>query len=347
MAPEFTFDVEKTAGAARAGRFVTVRGIAVETPVFMPVGTLGTVKTLTPAHLHDAGVQMLVANALHLSLRPGSETIAALGGIHSFMGWDGAVLTDSGGFQIFSLGGKMKVTDDGVCFHSPVDGSVVDLGPESCMKIQNDIGADIAMVLDECVPYPCDRDRAVRALRRTIDWAARCKNAHSNPDQSLFAIVQGSTYEDLRLECAKELVAMDFDGYAIGGLSVGEGGALMREVLEYTVGALPENKPRYLMGVGTPEDICHAISMGIDIFDCVIPTRNGRNGWAYTSEGIVKLKNAVHRTDPGPLDPDCSCYTCSNFSRGYIRHLFKADEILGPTLVSRHNVQFFMSLMRR
>ncbi len=263
------------------------------------------------------------------------------------MGWDGAVHTDSRGIQIISLGEKMKETEDRVRFHSPVNGSVVDLDPEGCMKIQNDIGADNAMVLDECVPYPCDRDRAVRAVGRTIDWAARCRDAHSNSDQSLFAIVQGCTYEDLRLQCAEELVAMDFDGYAIGGLSVGEGGSLMREVLEYTVGVLPENKPRYLMGVGTPEDICHAISTGIDIFDCVIPTRNGRNGWAYTSEGIVKLKNAVHRTDPNPLDPDCSCYTCSNFSRGYIRHLFKVNEVLGPTLVSRHNVQFFMSLVRR
>lgn len=340
------FAVEKTDGRARACRLETARGTVVETPVFMPVATQATVKALTPLHLRGAGVQMIVSNALHLSLRPGSDTIRDLGGIHQFMGWDGAVLTDSGGYQIFSLRQNVKVTDAGASFRSPVDGSSVEMNAESCLQIQNALGSDIAMAFDECVPYPCEKARAKIAVARTLNWAKRCLAAHANSHQALFGIVQGSVYEDLRRHCARALVDMGFDGYAVGGLSVGEGGPLMREALGYTITELPESKPRYLMGVGPPDDILDAIEMGVDIFDCVLPTRNGRNGWAYTREGVVKVRNAACAKDDRPLDEECSCYTCTGFTRAFIRHLFNTEEILGLSLVSLHNVHFFMDLLR-
>lgn len=341
------FEVEKTDGAARACRMETARGVVVETPVFMPVATQATVKTLTPSQIRSAGVAMVVSNALHLSLRPGSDTIEELGGIHRFMGWDGAVLTDSGGYQIFSLGEQVRVTDSGASFPSLLDGSSVEMDPERSMRIQNALGSDVAMVFDECVPYPCDRARAETAVERTLNWAARCVEAHGNPHQALFGIVQGSVYEDLRRRCACALVKMDFDGYAVGGLSVGEGGTLMREVLGYTITELPVSRPRYLMGIGPPDDMLDAVGMGVDIFDCVLPTRNGRNGWAYTSEGIVKVRNAAYGRDERPLDGRCSCYTCTEFTRAFLRHLFNAGEILGMGLVSLHNVHFFTNLLRR
>ena len=340
------FKVEKTDGMARACRLETARGAVVETPVFMPVATQATVKALTPLHLRDAGVQMVVSNALHLSLRPGSDTIRDLGGMHRFMGWDGAVLTDSGGYQIFSLGRNVRVTDSGASFRSPADGSSVEMNAERCLQIQNALGSDIAMAFDECVPYPCERTRAEIAVKRTLNWAERCLAAHANTEQALFGIVQGSVYEDLRKHCAHALVDMDFDGYAVGGLSVGEGGPLMQEVLGYTITELPESKPRYLMGVGTPENILDAIELGVDVFDCVLPTRNGRNGWAYTREGIVKVRNAACAKDDRPLDGACSCYACTGFTRAFLRHLFNAEEILGLSMVSLHNVHFFMDLMR-
>lgn len=342
----FNFEVEETDGGARACRIETARGVVVETPVFMPVATQATVKALTPSQLRDAGVGMVVSNAFHLSIRPGFDIIEGLGGIHRFMGWDGAVLTDSGGYQIFSLGERVKVTDSGASFQSPVDGSPVEMDAESSLRVQNALGSDVAMAFDECVPYPCDRARAEIAVGRTLNWADRCLKAHNNQDQALFGIVQGSTYEDLRRRCARELVGMDFDGYAVGGLSVGEGGPLMREVLDYTITELPESKVRYLMGVGTPDDIVDAIGMGVDMFDCVIPTRNGRNGWAYTGEGHVKVRNAAYTRDDGALDSRCSCYTCASFSRAFLRHLFNVDEILALTLVSFHNISFFENIVR-
>jgi len=330
---------------ARAGVLVTASG-SVPTPAFMPVGTQGTVKTLTPAQLMDVGVGMVLANAYHLHVRPGEETVAALGGLHRFMGWPGPILTDSGGFQVFSLTSLAKVTDEGVLFNSHFDGARTFIGPVEATRIQEALGADIIMCFDECVGFPCDRREADRAARRTNRWAAECRRAKRREDQALFAIVQGATYRDLRLMCVEELAAMGFDGYAVGGLSVGEGGAIMREVLEYTVELLPEDRPRYLMGVGPPEDILDAVAMGIDMFDCVLPTRNGRTGFAFTSTGNVRIRNVKHHTSDEPLDADCRCYTCANFSRGYIRHLFQVNEILGLALVSLHNVAYFQALVR-
>lgn len=331
---------------ARCGELITGHG-TVETPVFMPVGTQATVKTLTPGQLENANVSALLCNAYHLNLRPGLDVIRKIGGLHRFMKWDRTIITDSGGFQVFSLAGRTYVTDDGVEFQSPIDGARVFLGPENVMEIQNTLGADIIMVFDECLPYPCEKDRAKQSIDRTVKWAKRCLDAHHNKEQALFAIVQGSVFKDIRKECADRLTDMEFDGYAVGGLSVGEGNLLMNEVLEYTVPGLPAEKPRYLMGVGLPSDIMDGIEHGIDMFDCVIPTRNGRNGCAFTSKGKVKVRNSRYKVDERPLDENCNCYTCKNFTRAYIRHLFASDEILGLNLMSFHNIYFFEEIMAK
>lgn len=319
----------------------------IPTPVFMPVGTQGTVKTLTPWHLKGTDTKIILSNAYHLCLRPGEKIIKRLGGLHKFMGWDGAIISDSGGYQVFSLTGLTKVSDNGVEFQSPVDGTRFFFTPERMTQIQNDIGADIIMAFDECVPYPCEQDRASVAVKRTLEWAERCLDTHKNTQQTLFGIVQGSVFKEIRIECARNLVKMNFEGYAIGGLSVGEGSFLMNEVLDYTVDYLPDDKPRYLMGVGFPVDVLDAVERGIDMFDCVVPTRNGRNGCAFTSTGRVKILNSQYKEDAGPLDRACSCYTCQNFSRAYLRHLFLAHEILGLTLISLHNIFYFQNLMRQ
>ena len=331
---------------ARCGEISTSHGL-ITTPAFMPVGTQATVKTLTPYQLKEANVPALLCNAYHLFFRPGGNIIKKLGGLHKFMQWDRPIITDSGGYQVFSLARLTNVTDDGVEFQSPIDGSRKFLGPENVMEIQNALGADIIMAFDECLPYPCENDRARQSMYRTINWAERCQKAHQDENQTLYAIVQGSFFKDIREECAGRLVEMEFNGYAIGGLSVGEGNMLMNEVLEYTVPHLPEEKPRYLMGVGFPADILDGIEHGIDLFDCVIPTRNGRNGCAFTNEGKLKINNSCYREDEKPLDEYCHCYTCQNFSRAYIRHLLTTNEILGLNLMSLHNISYFENIMQK
>ena len=340
------FGILNSLGAARAGWLDTPHG-RVDTPAFMPVGTQGAVKALLPSQLEAAGVQMLLGNAYHLHLRPGEGVVARLGGLHRFMGWSRPILTDSGGFQVFSLAELRRVTDGGVEFQSHLDGARITLSPEKATEIQNVLGPDIIMAFDECVPYPCERDAAEVAMRRSLAWAARCQKAHARPhDQALFAIVQGSVFEPLRVECAQRLVDMNFPGYAVGGVSVGEGDELMYRVLDATLPYLPAGKPRYLMGVGTPMNIIECIERGVDLFDCVLPTRNGRNGHAFTARGVVRLRNLRHRDDPRPLDPTCDCAACRGFSRGYLRHLFHAREIAAAVLVSLHNVAFYQRLVR-
>jgi len=330
---------------ARLGKLTTVHGI-IDTPCFMPVGTQGTVKTLSPQELKHSGAQIILANAYHLFLRPGREVIKQAGGLHRFISWDGAILTDSGGYQIFSLALLRKVSDAGVEFQSHVDGLKHFLTPEDVIGIQRDLGSDIIMPLDECVHYPASQDYAQIAMKRTLDWAERSKKtAHAG--QLLFGIVQGATYEDLRQECAERLVAIGFDGFAIGGISVGEPKNLRYNMMNFTAGFLPLEKPRYLMGVGMPADILEAVEAGIDLFDCVIPTRYGRNGTAFTSEGKITVRNAPYLADFKALDNKCSCYTCKTFSRAYLRHLFNGDEMLGLRLVSLHNVHFYLELMRK
>ncbi len=331
---------------ARCGELVTNHGL-IETPVFMPVGTQATVKSLTTDQLLDARVSALLCNAYHLHLRPGEDIVRDHGGLHGFMNWDGTIVTDSGGYQVFSLARLTCVTDDGVEFKSPVNGSRIFFSPERVMEIQQSLGADIMMAFDECLPYPCEKERAYLSMQRTVEWARRCNKAHHNERQSLFCIVQGSVFQDIREECTHRLVDMGFDGYAVGGLSVGEGNRLMNEVLEYTVPHLPKEKPRYLMGVGFPEDIMDGIEHGIDMFDCVIPTRNGRNGCVFTSQGKINILNSRFKVDRGPLDVACHCYACRNFSRAYVKHLFAANEILGLNLVSFHNICFFQEMMRK
>jgi len=340
----FRVTAEDSRTEARCGQIVTPHG-TVETPVFMPVGTRGAVKAITCRDLKDAGAQMVLCNAYHLSRRPGEDVVERMGGLHRFIGWDGPILTDSGGFQVFSLTDLVRVTDEGVDFRCPYDGTSVFLTPEEATRIQNKLGADIIMAFDECTPYPCEKEQARQAVARTVEWARRCKAAHSREDQALFGIVQGSTYEDLRVECAGALAEMDFPGYGIGGLSVGEGTELMLESLRWTLPHLPRDKPRHLMGVGMPDEILAAVALGVDMFDCVIPTRNGRNGCALTRNGKVKIRNAAYRDDERPLAEDCCCYTCRNFSRAYLRHLFSVDEINGLILLSLHNVYFYNELM--
>ncbi|MCS7016739.1 MAG: tRNA guanosine(34) transglycosylase Tgt [Gemmatales bacterium] len=340
-----TFEVVQWCGAARLGRLTTPHGV-VETPAFMPVGTQATVKGLLPEQLRQAGVQMLLANTYHLALRPGAELIAQLGGLHRFMGWAGPILTDSGGYQVFSLAAIRRISDHGVEFRSHVDGSLLELTPERAVEIQELLGSDIAMCLDECPPYGASETVLREAVRRTIHWAERCRQAQRRSDQALFGIVQGGLFEDLRRECAQALVGLDFPGYALGGFSVGEPPVLMYPVIAMATRWLPENKPRYLMGVGRPQDILEAVSAGIDLFDCVLPTRNGRNGQAFVPGGVVRIRNAVHRSDPRPLQEDCPCPVCREFSRAYLHHLFHADEMLGPILLSLHNITFYQRFMK-
>jgi queuine tRNA-ribosyltransferase len=339
-----TFEVLATEGAARYGRLATSHGV-LETPVFMPVGTQATVKGLTPEMVASTGAKIILGNTYHLTLRPGDERIAALGGLHRFMNWSGAILTDSGGFQIFSLANIRKITDEGASFRSYIDGRLLELKPEDAIRIQENLGSDIAMCLDEC---PCSNSNAetIRvAVQRSIIWAKRCRDAHRRPDQALFAIVQGGMDIDLRRECAEAMVGLDFPGYALGGFSVGELPEQMHHALPECAAILPADKPRYLMGVGRPIDLLIGVMAGIDMFDCVLPTRNGRNASAFTSRGPMRLRNACHQNDPLPLDPECGCYTCTQFSRAYLHHLFAANEMLGPTLVSLHNIAFYVNLM--
>lgn len=342
----FTITHKAPNSRARIGILETPHG-RVQTPVFMPVGTKATVKAMTPEELLELGAELILANTFHLSLRPGAEVIYQLGGLHKFMHWDHPLLTDSGGFQIFSLSALNKIDEDGVTFKSPLDGSLHRLTPEKAVEIQNLLGADIIMVLDECIPYPCEIDYARYSTQLTLNWARRSQAAHKNPAQALFGIVQGSVYPELRIESARETAALDFPGYAIGGLSVGEPKPLMYEMLNLSVSHLPEDKPRYLMGVGTPQDFIAAVDHGVDMFDCVIPTRNARNGKLYTSGGTINIKNAAYAADAGPVDPHCSCYTCRHYSRAYLRHLLLSKEILAARLNTVHNLAFFLSLIRQ
>lgn len=341
----FTFELQKTCTVtgARAGLLHTPHGI-IETPIFMPVGTQATVKTVSPEELKTLGAQIILSNTYHLYLRPGQELIKKAGGLHKFMNWDRPILTDSGGFQVFSLGDLRTISDEGVLFRSHLDGSKHMFTPEKVMEIETDLGADIIMAFDECSPYPCEYEEAKKAVDRTTAWAKRCKEAHNNSEQALFGIIQGNVFEDLRKKSAREIIDLDFPGYAIGGLSVGESAEIMYEVLDYTTPLMPEDKPRYLMGVGAPENIIEGIARGIDMFDCVLPTRIARNGTVMTSFGKLVVKNAAYKEDFLPLDPECGCYTCKNYSRAYIRHLLKADEIFGLRLTTIHNLHYLMQL---
>ncbi|MBN1486120.1 MAG: tRNA guanosine(34) transglycosylase Tgt [Anaerolineae bacterium] len=348
--PLFDFELLATEGLARAGVFHTAHG-PLPTPIYAPVGTQATVKALTPQHLHDVGAILVLANTYHLYLRPGDELVAQLGGVHRFMHWDGPMLTDSGGFQVFSLAGSSRgkslrtIDADGVTFRSHIDGSQHRFTPERVMEIEQNLGADIAMVLDECAP-PDDYDYSLKALRRTHAWAERCKAAHTRPDQALFGIVQGGIFPDLREQSARYLTELDFPGYAIGGLSVGETKDQMLTTLDATTPCLPEHKPRYLMGVGTPEDLVECVARGIDIFDCVLPTRVARNGQALLRTGKLNMRNARFAADPAPIDETCTCYACQNFSRAYIRHLIVAKEILAATLLSIHNLHTMLTIIK-
>ena len=330
---------------ARRGQVKTPHA-TIETPVFMPVGTQATVKTMAPDELREIGANIILSNTYHLHLRPGEELVKRAGGLHGFMQWHGAVLTDSGGFQVFSLSDLRKISDEGVQFRSHIDGRPLFFSPEAVMKIENDLGADIIMAFDECPPYPATRAYMEKSVSRTYDWAKRCKQSHGRADeQGLFGIVQGGAFQDLRTETAKRLAELDFPGYAVGGLSVGEPKPVMHEVLAYTTPLLPSDKPRYLMGVGAPDDLFEGVERGIDMFDCVLPTRIARNGTVFTHDGRVVLKNAKYAEDFLPMDVGCSCKVCKTHSRAYIRHLLKADEILGIRLTTYHNLYFLLKLM--
>ncbi|MGC2047957.1 MAG: tRNA guanosine(34) transglycosylase Tgt [Gallionella sp.] len=338
------FTLHKSDGLARRGTLQLAHG-TVETPVFMPVGTYGTVKAMSPLELKEIGAQIVLGNTFHLWLRPGLEVIAAHGGLHRFMGWDGPILTDSGGFQVFSLGEMRKITEQGVKFQSPVNGDKMFLTPEESMRIQRVLNSDIVMVFDECTPYPADEREAADSMRLSLRWAARSKAAHGENPNALFGIVQGGMFRNLRDESLSGLVDIGFDGYAIGGLSVGEPKEDMLRILAYTAPQLPQDEPRYLMGVGTPEDIVAAVAQGIDMFDCVMPTRNARNGMLFTRHGDIKIKNAQYRMDMRPLDQQCDCYTCRNFTRAYLHHLHRVGEILGARLNTIHNLFYYQQLM--
>jgi len=349
MAIRFSISSQSSESAARRGRLETPHG-EVETPVFMPVGTKGTVKTMTPEELRLVGTEMILSNTYHLYLRPGADLVAAAGGLHRFMHWEGPILTDSGGFQVFSLSRLNKVDDDGVTFRSHIDGSEHRFTPEKSIEIQEQLGADIIMAFDDVVPYPVAYERAARAVERTTRWAYRCCRAHQRQDQALFGIVQGSIYPDLRRRSAEELLALDLPGYAVGGLSVGEPKDLFYALLHLTTRLLPWDRPRYLMGVGTPDFILEAVWNGIDMLDCVLPTRMARNGTVFVSGGRLTVRNAAYARDFGPLDPTCTCYVCQHYSRAYIRHLLKNNEILGLRLTTWHNLHFihqFMAALRQ
>lgn len=341
----FSFDVKEVDGSARCGVFTTPRAV-IETPAFMPVGTQATVKALTPEEVAATGARIILANTYHLWLRPGAESIASHGGVVGFMKWPHALLTDSGGYQVFSLAKHRTIDDDGITFRSHLDGTKHRLTPEEAMRVQGLLGSDIAMVLDECPPGDSPRSMIEKAMERTTDWARRCLKVERTPGQACFGIVQGGTALDLRMSHLQTIAALDFDGVALGGFSVGEPPAQMYELLDHIAPAMPVDRPRYLMGVGTPTDLLHALSSGIDLFDCVLPTRNARNGQALTWGGRVNLRQARHRDDDGPLDVRCSCSVCRTYSRAYLRHLLKADEMLGPRLLSLHNLHFYGDLMR-
>lgn len=346
MAIRYELIKECKQSGARLGKLHTPRGV-INTPIFMPVGTAATVKAMTPEELKDMNAEIILSNTYHLYLRPGHELIERAGGLHKFMNWDRPILTDSGGFQVFSLGDLRKITEEGVEFRSHIDGSKHFLSPEKATEIQNALGSDIMMAFDECAPYPADHDYVKKSLERTTRWAKRCKEAHKNPDtQALFGIVQGGMYKDLREQSVKELLELDFPGYSVGGLSVGEPKELMNEVLDYTVPLLPKDKPRYLMGVGSPDALIDGVIRGIDMFDCVLPTRIARNGTCMTSQGKVVIKNAKYFDDFTPLDPECDCYTCKNYTKSYLRHLYKANEILSSRLLTTHNLYFLINLMK-
>jgi len=337
---------EDSHSSARAGLLTTAHG-QVETPAFMPVGTAGAVKGITPEQLKQTGASIILANTYHLMLRPGVETVEELGGLGKFMSWDGPILTDSGGYQVFSLSPLVKIDDDGVEFASHIDGAKVYLDAEKATEIQNRLGVDIIMCFDQCTAFGANEAEVKKAVERTIRWAKRSKAAHTNKNQQLFGIVQGGINPELRGCCAKELVDIGFDGYAIGGLSVGEGHENMISTVKHTIQYLPLDKPRYLMGVGTPADIIAAVEAGIDMFDCVLPTRNGRNAYAFTQNGPLRLRNNAHITDSSPIERDCECYCCRNFSRAAIRHFFNSSEMLGPILISIHNLTFYQRLMTK
>jgi queuine tRNA-ribosyltransferase len=351
MASHFQLIGKDTATAARRGRLTTLHGV-VETPIFMPVGTQGTVKALTPQHLHEIGAQIILGNTYHLNLRPTSELIRDLGGLHKFMGWNGPILTDSGGFQVFSLSKLREIREEGVSFQSHIDGAKLFLGPKEVMTIQANLGSDIAMVLDECPPWPVERDACVFSCARTLRWAQRCKEAATESGflasgHHVFAIAQGSTYDDLRREAAEALTALDFSGYAVGGVSVGEPEPEMLKQVAATTPHLPEDKPRYTMGLGTPPQILKMIALGVDMFDCVLPSRVARNGLAFTPTGTINLRNERFRTDASPIVEGLDNYTCRNFSRAYLRHLIMSGEMLGGTLVTIHNLHFYLNLVEQ
>ena len=331
--------------SARRGQLTFARG-AVETPAFMPVGTYGSVKAMTPEELEGLGAEMILGNTFHLWLRPGTDVIRKHGDLHDFMHWARPILTDSGGFQVFSLGAMRKITEEGVHFRSPVDGAKVFMGPEESMHIQRALGSDIVMIFDECTPFPATEQVARESMELSLRWAARSQAAHAGNVNALFGIVQGGVFDDLRARSLGGLMELGFDGYAVGGLSVGEPPQDRWRVLDFLAGRLPADRPRYLMGVGTPEDIVEAVRRGIDMFDCVMPTRNARNGHLFTHDGVVRIRNAVHQDDTRPLDPACDCYTCRNYSRAYLRHLFRCNEILGARLNTIHNLYYYQALMR-
>lgn len=334
------FGVIKSDGTARLGAIETARGV-INTPAFMPVGTLGTVKAMSPDELKEIGAEIILGNTYHLYIRPGTDVLARLGGLHRFMNWDRPILTDSGGFQVFSLSPLRKIRDDGVEFRSHIDGSLHFIGPAEAMKIQGILGSDIAMAFDECIPYPAEHEYAAKSIRLTTAWARTCRE-YQNRGQALFGIIQGGLYKDLRKQSAEEIIDIGFDGYAVGGLSVGEPKAEMHEMIHFTASLLPADRPRYLMGIGDLGDMLTAVEAGFDMFDCVMPTRNARNGTIFTSRGRVSIKREEFKYDTSPLDPSCTCYTCRNFSRGYLRHLFLSREILSMRLNTLHNLHFYL-----
>jgi queuine tRNA-ribosyltransferase len=338
------FELLGTCGRARGGRISFGRGV-IDTPAFMPVGTYGTVKAMTPEELRGLGAQIILGNTFHLMLRPGTEVMRAHGGLHGFMNWPAPILTDSGGFQVFSLGALRKISEEGVEFRSPLNGDRVFLSPERAIEVQQALGSDVIMVFDECTPYPADEATARHSMELSLRWAERCRRVHVTGDAAMFGLVQGGVYPHLRARSLHGLVEIGFEGYAIGGLSVGETKAEMAAIIDHITPQLPADKPRYLMGVGTPEDLVEAVRLGVDMFDCVLPTRNARNGHLFISTGVLRIRNSVHRSDTGPLDPDCECYTCRNYSRAYLHHLDRAGEILGARLNTLHNLHYYLRLM--
>jgi queuine tRNA-ribosyltransferase len=339
------FELLGTSGKARRGRMTFARGI-VDTPAFMPVGTAGTVKGMTPEEVAATGAQICLGNTFHLMLRPGTAVVKQHGDLHDFMNWDKPILTDSGGFQVFSLGELRKITEEGATFRSPINGEKILLTPEKSMQVQRDLGADIVMIFDECTPHPATPEQARSSMELSLRWAQRSKTAHGDNPAALFGIIQGGMYEELRTISLNGLSQIGFDGYAIGGLSVGEPKEDMMRVLDHITPQMPVDKPRYLMGVGKPEDLVEAVRRGVDMFDCVMPTRNARNGHLFVSNGVVKIRNAVNRTDTGPLDPECDCYTCKNYSRAYLHHLDRSNEMLGGRLNTIHNLHFYQRVMK-